>query len=52
MMLATAHTLTIRDRLSSHDPEVRRIAVMALPDGDEDEIERLLLDALKDPELK
>lgn len=47
-MLSATNTPTIHSRLSSPDPEVRRIAVMNLLDSEEDGISALLLIALKD----
>lgn len=48
MLTATLKPLSIDSRLTSPDPEVRRIAVMNLADSDADDIEDLLLAALND----
>ncbi|MHB1186452.1 HEAT repeat domain-containing protein [Thiobacillus sp.] len=50
-MLATTPT-DIHSRLDHTDPEVRRIAVMDLLDSDEDDVDQLLLGALKDDDAK
>lgn len=47
-MLTATNPPSIHGRLASPDPEVRRIAVMNLLDSDADDIEMLLLAALKD----
>ena len=51
-MLTANNPLDFQSRLTSVDPEVRRIAVMNLLDSDEDDIEALLLTALQDADEK
>jgi HEAT repeat protein len=51
-MLPASNTRDIHSRLASSDPEVRRIAVMNLPDNEEEDIETLLLAALQDTDAK
>jgi HEAT repeat protein len=51
-MLPASNTPDIHSRLASSDPEVRRIAVMNLPDNEEEDIETLLLAALQDTDAK
>jgi HEAT repeat protein len=51
-MMPATHPVSIHSRLASTDPEVRRIAVMDLLDSDEDDVDKYLLDALKDADAK
>ena len=51
-MLTANNPLDFQSRLTSVDPEVRRIAVMNLLDSAEDDIEALLLTALQDADGK